>query len=660
MRIRRVLAAVLAIALTGGVGACTSGRKGSAEPSAPAAPSAWDLTLRRIGPDGRVDLATALSAFALAIGPVPGGVPVSGPATAIPSGTIAVRWVLGHWSELSADQRKAVLAGLGTSTATTAPAGLVLRAPRAPSPDPSPNLACLPADSAGAEPYRAQLAGIESELTAHLGRPFPFPKTVFMSVNTRNLEGPSLMYTYPCGRTAKGTYTGCTVHINPRTVGGTFTDAEVHSFLVHELTHCYLDGRFGAAYGAMPQWYVEGAPTWTMAQLGTSSTRLGGIWKDYLDTQSWELYRRTYSGLGFFVHLAETGADVWKAIDTIGAAMQPLTANGPIAETRAGWAAAGATPAFLDSWGGGFVQGRYPGTAWTSTGPNLPRYQPALPTARLRNGDTLALTAKEFAATAEQLDVDAEVITVAPGAGTTGRMTLGTGRDAVLGTGGPYCTVAGCACPAGSPGEGTHFDAMAGGQQYLGLTGGAKAGTVTLIGQSLTDFCRKPSRSCLVGQWTTTNLEAHTAQMSEQGGAGVRLHIDPQGHLTLTFDGMAPVNFTFQTGSTHVAGNFTYSGTITETLVLPPASVASGDSLGVKNPNVSALTATVHVTSPFSTTVGPLNVSQLAGQLGGAGGAVSGNPIVSSSWRCTGDTLVTGTTSDTINGSWTLTRTGPE
>ena len=657
MRMRRVLVAVLAIALTGGVGACTSGRNGSAKPSAPAGPSAWDLTLRRVGPDGRVDLATALSAFALAIGPVPGGVPVPGPAAAIPSGTLALRWVLGHWNELSAEQRAAVLADLGASAATTAPAGLVLRAPRAPSPNPS--LACLPADSAGAQPYRAQVADIEAELAAHLGRPFPFPNSVVVSVNARNLEGPSLMYVYPCGRTARGTYTGCTVHINPRTTGGSFTDAEVHSFLIHELTHCYLDGRFGVAYGDMPQWYVEGAPTWVMAQLGTSSVRLGGIWKDYLDNQSWELYRRTYSGLGFFVHLAETGTDVWKAIDAIGAAMQPLAANGPVAETGAGWAAAGVTPAFLDSWGGGFVQGQYPGAAWSSTGPNLPRYQPALPAARLRDGDTLTLTAKEFSATGEQLDVDAQVVTAAPGAGTTGRMTLGDGRDAVLGAGGPYCTVAGCACPAGSPGDGTHFDAMAGGQQYVGLTGGAKAGTVTLVGQSLADFCRKPSRSCLVGQWTTTRLEAHTAQLAEQGGAGVRLHIDPQGHLTLTFDGMAPVTFTFQTGTTHVAGNFTYSGTIIETLVLPPASVTSGDSLGVSNPNVSTISATVHVTSPFATTIGPLNLSQLAGQLGGAGSAVSGNPIVSSSWRCAGDTLVTGTTGDTVSGSWTLTRTGP-
>src|SRR5881398_3108143 len=90
MRTRRVLAVVLALALTGGLGACTSGgRNGGSGHAAPAGPSAWDLTQQRVGPDGRVDLPTALSAFALAIGPVPGGTPVPGPATAIPSGTIA-------------------------------------------------------------------------------------------------------------------------------------------------------------------------------------------------------------------------------------------------------------------------------------------------------------------------------------------------------------------------------------------------------------------------------------------------------------------------------------------------------------------------------------------------------------------------------------------
>src|SRR2546423_10277279 len=276
MRTRRVLAVVLAVALTGGLGACTSaGRNGGTGHATPVGASAWDLTQQRVGPDGRVDLPTALSAFALAIGRVPGGTPVPGPAVAIPSGTVAVDWVRGHWKELSAEQRAAVLTGLGATAATTAPAGLVLRAP---APPPDPNLACLPKDSAGAEPYRAQLDGIGKALNK-LGADFPFPdNAVVFSVNTRELEHKALMYTYACGWDTKAKkFTGCTVHINPHTVNGTFTDAEVHSFLIHELTHCYLDGLFGPAYGAMPEWYKEGAPTWTMSQLGTSSTRLGGI-----------------------------------------------------------------------------------------------------------------------------------------------------------------------------------------------------------------------------------------------------------------------------------------------------------------------------------------------------------------------------------------------
>ncbi|TMM40944.1 MAG: hypothetical protein E6F99_03180 [Actinobacteria bacterium] len=669
MRTRAVLAGVLALALTGGMGGCGAGaRHGAASPS-PGARSAWQLTLDRVGEDGRVDLPTALSAFAQAIGPVPGGVPVPGPAGDIPSGTIAVIWVFGHWGELTADQRAAVLHDLDapTSQATPAglalpadkltpagpvlPAGLGLHAPKAPAQD--PNIACLSADSAGAEPYRAQVADIESELTGHL-QPFPYPKTVFMSLNTRNIVAKAAAYTVACGPTGHGTFTGCTIHINPAATKPPYAD-RMRDYLVHELTHCYLYGRFGTAYDAMPQWYIEGTPNWVEEQLGTRQA-LGTAWTDYLDTPTWPLYRRTYSGFGFYVHLAETGTDPWKVIDPIGTAMRPLSAGGPIAETRAGWTAAGVTPAFLDSWGSGYLHGRYPGRPWT-TGPGLPEYRPALGNARLGTG-TVTLSAREFGVTVDQLDIDAQVVTVTPGAGTAGRLSLGDGKDAVLGTGGPYCTIAGCACPAGSPGAGTHFDELVPGQQYLGFTGGDKAGSVTLLGQNLTDYCAKPGRNCLVGQWTATSMQASGKVFSEQGGAGVRVHVDPQGRTTTVFDGMAPVTFT-GTGSTKFTGHFTYRGTVTETLVLPPPTVTSGTTIGIRNADATRLSVTIHIDSPFATTVGPLSLSQLAAA-GGAAPAVGAKPYLSSSWQCIGtDTLVTGGAADSFSGSWTFTRTGP-
>jgi hypothetical protein len=659
--------------------ACTPGKPRVAD--RPAKPSAWQAVLDRIGPDGAVDLPTALAAFALAVGPVPGAPAPAKQQEPIPSGTLAVSWVLAHWADLSAEQREAVrhdLGALAQSAQPAPPAGSVqpaqsvqpappakparythaaLEAPAAPATGSQPDLACLAGDSAGAAPYRAQLAGIESELTAHLGRPLKIADHVVVSVNSADLEHGALMYAWACDGSAiaAGTVTGCTIHVNPRAVNGHFTDAELRSFLIHEVMHCYLYDRFGRAYDTMPAWYVEGAPTYAMSALGTSSLRLSGIWKDYLDAPAKPLSQRAYDGLGFFVHLAESGTDVWKVIDPIGAAMLGAGTAG----TPAGWAAAGVSQRFLDTWGSSFVQGRYPGAAWTSTGPNLPRYEPPIPDGRLSDGTAVTVAVKPFAAAVERIEVDATVVLVSPSAGSSGRLTLGGGAEGPLG-GGPYCVIATCACPAGSPGAGAVFAPMAGGGAYAAVTGGAGPGAVTLTGQALPDFCAKPARSCLVGQWTSVGFDVSAGPITESGGSGVRMHIDPAGATTVVFDGMAPVRFTASTSGTATAGQFTYAGTITGTLRLPPATSASGNWEEVGSATAGGITADIQLVSPFSYHLGPLNVGQLANSMAGAGGAVGSPQLTSGSWRCAGDTLVsTPPAGGAVTGTWTLTRTGP-
>jgi hypothetical protein len=272
----------------------------------------------------------------------------------------------------------------------------------------------------------------------------------------------------------------------------------------------------------------------------------------------------------------------------------------------------------------------------------------------------LTVTSKAYATAVDHLDIDATVEMISPGAGSAGRITLGGGADAPLSAGGPYCTAANCACPQESPAAGTHFEKMASGEQWLGLTGGPKAGSVTLLGQSLPDFCKKPAKSCLVGQWTGVNFDVHVANIVEQGGAGVRLHIDGQGNTTAVFDGMKPVTFRYTTDSTTLSGQFTYAGRITGKLVLPPSGVASGNWLQASPANIGNLTATVHVASPVDVAVGPINMAELAGDLSGAGGAVSAKPLLTGGWQCSGDTLVTTPPANSaVTGSWTLTRTGP-
>ena len=414
--------------------------------------------------------------------------------------------------------------------------------------------------------------------------------------------------------------------------------------------YCYLYDKFGLAYNSMPPWYLEGAPTWTMSVLGAANDKLSSFWTSYLDTPAKPLAQREYDGVGFFAHLAETGTDPWRVIDPIGAALARAPA------TAAGWKAAAVTAEFRQSWGSGFVQGRYPGKAWTSTGTNLPGYTPALPNAQLGNGASVTIKSPPFAAAVRRIDIDATVVLVHPGAAGTGRISLGNGVDATLDSAGPFCTIAQCACPAGSPGAGTNFTHLTSGQEYVGLSGADQRGTVTLAGQSLPDFCRQPPTSCLVGRWTGVNFDVHLGPLSETGGAGVTLHIDPTGHVTVAFNGMRPVVF----HTSAVDGSFVYAGSVTGTIKLPVGGATSGNWGYARPADVSSLTATVHISSPITVDDGPIDVASLAGAGGGAGAAVSAHPLVTGGWRCSGNTLVTSPPpSSRISGSWTLTRTGP-
>lgn len=632
--------------MVSGLTACTSTKPGN-DSAAPPAPTAWQNVLDQIRPDGTVTVATALAAFSVAIGPVPGAQPPTGTRGAIPSGTLAVSWVLARWDELDPAQRSAVQAALGQPASTDKPAAY--RVEQAPAE--SPNIACLHADSAGAQKYRAWLPGIEAAISAKLGRPLTIDARTFVSVNTKDLEQPSLMYTWACTDGSTGNNVpGCTIHINPNATGGSFSDDMVRSFLIHEVTHCYLYDKFGLAYDAMPPWFVEGAPTWAMSVLGTANDKLSSFWTSYLDSPGKALTQRAYDGLGFFAHLAETGTDPWTVIDPIGTALAATRT------TAAGWKAAGVTAEFLDSWGTGFVQGRYPGRPWTSTGPNLPAYTPALPNAQFGNGAALTVQSIPFATAVRRLDVDATVVLVNPGAAGAGRLSLGNGADTALGSGGPFCTIAQCACPEGSPGAGTTFTHLASGLEYLGVSGGDQPGSVALVGESLPDFCQRPPTSCLVGRWTGVNFDVHVDTVSETGGAGVTLHIDPKGGVTVAFAGMQPVVF----HTSAADGSFVYAGTVTGTITLPAGGVTSGNWAYASPANVSSLTATIHLSRPITLDYGPLDVASLAGTGGGTGAAVSSQPLMTGGWRCSGNTLVTSPPANSpVSGSWTLTRTGP-
>jgi hypothetical protein len=521
----------------------------------------------------------------MAIGPVPGATAAAGVSGQIESGTLAVAWVRARWAQLSAAQQTAVLTDLGTSIATDAQVssqGDVARVGvaalqtggRRPTPV-DPNLSCVPADSSGAGPYRSQVAGIEADIASHLGVPFTIP--VYLEVNTRNVtmgvKDAALAYTIACdgAHYVPGTITGCVVHLEPRLLNGTtttFSAADIHTTLIHELMHCLLYQRFGMAYDDMPAWYIEGVPSWVEDALGGGGDAVSeSFWTTYLDTDSYPLFKRTYDALGFYTHLAETGTDPWSVILPMGRA---FIAGGDA--NLAGWKAAGVSQAFLDSWGSGYAQGRYPGSAWSTSGPGLSRYQPRLPPT-LTVGDTNPVTvaAPAVATSIRQVDITADVVEVSASATASGRISLGGGNDATLDqtSGVNYCSLSsGCQCPSGSANADATFTHIDPGTEYATVTGGTDSATVTLTGMDLATFCAH-TVSCLTGTWTTTNetIQPATVYGSESGGAGATWVLSAKGRLDISFAGSAPVKF-FGT-------SITYRGSETGTFALPTGSTAT-------------------------------------------------------------------------------------
>ena len=449
-----VAAATIVLTLGCGHGSAPSGAA-SLSPD-----SKWAHVVDQVQPDGQVSLATALAAFAVAIGPVPGAVIPPGVVVPIGSGTIAVDWVLAKWGQLTLPQRQAVLTDLGVSQTASPPEPVAPAAvsptaapgtgtagpssgspappttpisptpsvtPTQPTPTPSTTPTVTPSPSpsgfahadagplsegepihgqarrgpgrhdlrrrsalAGPE-YRlprvglgleqartgAQVAPIESAITSHIGGGAAFG-TVYISVNTKIVVKPvggvAPMYSIPCqgNHEAKGgTVDNCAIHTQP--VSRYFDDADIHGLLIHELTHCLLYHVLGFAYYHMPPWYVEAVPEWVAAVVGGGYYGTAQSWEGYLQDANAPLFGRAYTAIGFYVHLAKMGTDVWHVIIPMGEAFQK-SGNSNIA----GGNAAQVSPAFLDSWGSGYAEGRYPGSAWTSIGPGLATGSPAL------------------------------------------------------------------------------------------------------------------------------------------------------------------------------------------------------------------------------------------------------------------------------------------
>ena len=468
----------------------------------PVQATAWNRVLAGIGPDGVVSFETALAAFTLAIGPLPGVPQPEGRRSLVASGTGALRWLQGYRSRLTQEQR-AVLDGYlarDAAAAATAPraapsTGPVVRSFRrslataAPMEGASDDAGCsrgvpdpLTATDAKVLEY---LDGACAEIGRLLGRPLTIPFWFVIhgagsydvdldlmsageaAIACSNIQGTltavpephaagknfrcddatqeslDLAYTSPgFGFGNHFSPARCVIHVNPALLP-TLGDPELKTSLTHEMFHCYQaakasDANEWTSTKTAKPWLIEGSAEWVGETVG-GSTSLGlDWWAQYLRTPEKKLFERGYDAVGFYVHMREKQIDPWLHFDKMMYASNAEAYDEAVKDAR---------DAFADTWASGHTRLRPLGQAWDATGPwTTDAHATVIPVSVGRGARTIEAdpyTGRDYAITAQ-----GEILHVQPQGHV--RMADASGFDSVLTAPLLLCVaLSACGCPKG-------------------------------------------------------------------------------------------------------------------------------------------------------------------------------------------------------------------
>jgi hypothetical protein len=599
---------------------------------APPPPGAFASVLAQIGLDGSVSLRTAQEAFSLSVAPLP-GVQVSARArddVPLAAGG-PVRWLVGHWSELTTAQRQ-VASRAGVTPPMLTPVGQsgVTGGRRS---------ALLLAARSSASPPPGALDSLIQQAKAYLsGRlgPLHVPTPVVVGTGGPG-DGPA--FAHPNAG-------DCPITVQPRLFDMAASDPDVvRVALTHELFHCYeaqlmgslsrywsLDSS-GKAVNGFGSWLLEGAADWvaeeaSLAAVGRTDANIQRWWKLYLEHPDVPLLQRSYDAIGFFVHAAETGSDPWTHFSSMFAAPD---------DRGAFLAAGGSEQDFLDTWASGYARQPSWGGGWDTTGAGITadRYSPVTDKFGPGQPNRDEWPIAPYANLDVQVDLGSDETTFSfllPQI--HGRLHMTDGGNFIAADidsktfctrKGGDCSVPGCTAAPPPP--------FPGGMGYLAVTGGTAGGVVTVTGTQLDPHTcqQKPtpapppaqtgggtrSGSCLVGRWVSGSV---TGTDIPTGGEGVVLTITDVGggsfDYTADYAAMQPV--------TNPTGHVVYKSSGVEKGTLTP----SGNVLN-RTIDDSGVTVTVQIEG-LGTRVYP--------------GTSGRHPGPAAAYTCTGTTLHVTTT----------------
>ena len=451
--------------------AAATGYAFSAQPALSSALASTPLqrVLDQVRPDGTFSKTTALEAFALEYGRLPGVRVPSGRQAPVEDGTSALLWALAYSSRMSAAQRRAFdrLAGL------PAPSGR-LRARIASYGDPG---------------FRqdAYIQGIVNNwipmIAARLG--IPMSLKVIAGYTSTDVPG-AFADALPLNASEQangGTPVYCRVRVPPIGQAPGVDPVFLSLALAHETFHCFqFEIRGDRTWTPLPNWIIEGTADWAALSVDPVSYAIGGgNLSTYIATPGASLFQRSYDAVGFWGHVQDVYANLWSRIPAI------LNAGGNEASFDA---AGGGVDYFLNTWGSSaFNRHDAGGWPWQMVSPIAPPADVSPPASNLT---PFGLPSYVYAAPHT----------------TSPYVLYGNANDPIVNVriDGParlsqldnitdlgdawYCTGASCTCPAGTTGTPPPTRPLET-PARLGLAAGDSGTHGTVTAFPLSDWCTK-------------------------------------------------------------------------------------------------------------------------------------------------------------------------
>jgi hypothetical protein len=420
---------------------------------------------------GRVSMRTALGLFADTVAPLPGVKAVPAPSS-LRSGTGPIRWTLGYYARLSPADRRAVDRALSFGVGRSPGSGL--------------------AADAEQTKWEALIHEAIDRISKHLGLSLAPTIEVELS-NVQPKDKGVGAETTATAATAEPTGS-LTCHFTIRPTGRKDSLGYQREIAAHESFHCVQVAIMGVAkYDVAPPWLIEGSANWVGSTIGDEWNGYqipDHWWDEWIGLADLSLFKRSYSAMGFYAHLDESGLSPWSVLPEL------LTSPDPKEAARALVDKAGAR--FLDSWGSGVFRDHALGFPWDTTGPDITNayYYGAVHWV-VGNGSRVPVSVNdEEGAFFSVVDLRADVIQIEPVGGDRawGRLRSATGAEEDL-TLQAYCARAdGCVCPPGSAGSADKLPRIASGDARVAVAHHRESKGVYVVGRSLDDYCKAPLR----------------------------------------------------------------------------------------------------------------------------------------------------------------------